>query len=81
LLVFLLLVFLLLVFLLLVFLLNDLFEFGFVFRGPARAGLGGEHAPRFGLADALAGVGLDGLGGGKWGWLAFRHGKDEYERD
>jgi len=43
----------------------------------ARRGL--DHACGFGLAYALAGVGLDGLGGRKPGWLAFRHGKDEYE--
>ncbi len=68
-------------FLTLIFLANDVFEFGLVFGGPAGTRLGGEHTRRLGLADAFAGVGLDGLGGGKRGWLAFRHGKDEYGRD
>jgi hypothetical protein len=57
------LVFLALVFLALVFLAKNLFEFGFVFRRAASAGLGGEHARGFGLSNAIAGVGLDGLGG------------------
>ena len=59
---------------------KDVFEFGLVFSGAAGARLGREDARGFGLADALAGVGLDGLGGGEAGWLAFRHGKDECGR-
>jgi hypothetical protein len=70
-----------LIFLALIFLLNNRFKFRFVFRGSAGAGLRGEHARGLGLANAVAGVGLDGLGGGKRGRLAFPHGKDEYGRD
>ena len=70
-----------LIYLTIIFLTNDFFEFGFVFGGAAGAGLGGEDARGFGLANAIAGVGFDRLGGGKRGWLAFRHGKDEYGRD
>jgi len=66
---------------LLIFLSDNLFEFGLVFLGAAGAGLGGEDARGFGLSDAIAGVGLDGFGGGKGSWLAFRHGKDEYGLD
>jgi len=47
--------------------------------GAAGARLGIDYPRRFGLAHALAGIGLDGLGGGKFPWLAFRHGKYEYE--
>ncbi len=39
---------------------------------------GGDHARGPGLAYSLTSVGLDGLGGRKPGWLAFRHDKDEY---
>ena len=42
---------------------EDVFEFWLVFSGAAGARLGGEHARGFGLADAFAGIGLDGLGG------------------
>jgi hypothetical protein len=42
------------------------------------AGFRLHHAGGFGLSDARAGVGLDCLGGRKWGGLAFRHGKYEY---
>jgi hypothetical protein len=52
-----------LIFQALVFLLEDLFEFGLVFGGPAGARFGGEHARGFGLSNAVAGVGLDGLCG------------------
>ena len=58
---------------------NDLFELGFVLGGAAGARLGVDDARRFGLAHALAGVGLYRFGGGKFSWLAFRHGKYEYE--
>lgn len=37
-----------------------------------------EDARRLGLADALAGVGLDGFGGRESGWLALGHGWNEY---
>ena len=47
----------------------------------AGARLGRDDARGLGLADTLAGVGLDGLGGRKTGWLAFRHGKNEYGID
>ena len=69
------------VYLTVIFLTNDFFQFGLVFCAPAGAGLSGEHTRRFGLADTVAGVGLDSLGGGKRSWLAFPHGKVEYGRD
>jgi hypothetical protein len=40
-----------------------------------------QNARGFWLAHALAGVGLHRLSGRKTGWLAFRHGKDEYGID
>jgi hypothetical protein len=50
--------------------------------GPAaRLRLVQQHARGLGLPDAFARVGLDGLCGRKSGWLAFRHGKDEYGID
>jgi hypothetical protein len=60
---------------------DDLIEFGFVFDLAAGTRLSFNHARGFGLADALAGVGFDGFGGGKNSWLAFRHGKDEYKEE
>ena len=53
--------------------LNELFEFGFVLGLAAGARFGIHDAGGLGLADALAGIGLDGLGGGKLFWLAFGH--------
>jgi hypothetical protein len=44
----------------------------------AGARLVGQDARWFGLAHALAGIGLNRLGGRKPGWLAFPHDKDEY---
>jgi hypothetical protein len=41
----------------------------------------GQNTRWFGLADALSGIGLDGLGRRKASWLAFRHGKYEYGID
>jgi len=40
-----------------------------------------QHARRLGLAYTLAGVGLDGFCGRKTGWLALRHGKNDYGID
>jgi hypothetical protein len=42
---------------------------------------GGQYARGLGLTYALAGVGFDGFCGGKTGWLAFRHSKNEYGID
>jgi hypothetical protein len=56
-------------------------EFGFVLGLAAGRRRSGQHARGLGLAHALAGVGLDGFCGGKTGWLAFRHGKNEYGID
>jgi hypothetical protein len=50
-------------YLILLFLTDNFLEFRLVFCGPASARLGREHARRFGLPYAIAGVGLDGLGG------------------
>jgi hypothetical protein len=61
------------------FLPDDFFQLGFVLGLAAGAGLSVYYARRFGLADTLAGVGLDGLGGREAGWLTFGHGKNEYE--
>ncbi len=58
---------------------DQVFELGLVFGLASGARSGLDDAHRFGLADALAGIGLDGLCGRKPGWLAFRHRKDEYE--
>ncbi len=44
----------------------------------AGGGCAGQDARGFGLTDALAGVGLDGFGSREAGWLAFRHGWNEY---
>ena len=60
---------------------EQIFEFGLVLGLAAGAGRAGQHARGLGLAYALAGVGLDGFCGGKTGWLAFRHGKNEYGID
>jgi hypothetical protein len=60
------------------FLADDFFQFGFVLGLAAGAGLCVEDARRLGLAYTLAGVSLDGFGGREAGWLAFRHGRDEY---
>ena len=57
---------------------EQIFESGLVFGLAAGARRVGQHARGFGLANALAGVGLDGFCGRKTGWLAFRHGKIEY---
>lgn len=57
----------------LLFLGDELVEFGLVFGGPARARLGVDDLGGFGLADALTGVGLDGLSGGKGRGLSFGH--------
>ena len=60
---------------------NDVFEFGLVLDFAAGTRLGVYDAGGFGLADARTGVGFDGFGNRKSGWLAFRHGKDEYGID
>ena len=57
---------------------EQIFESGLVFGLAAGARRVGQHARGFGLANALAGVGLDGFCGRKTGWLAFRHDKIEY---
>jgi hypothetical protein len=49
-----------------------------VLGGASGARLGVDYAHWFGLAHALTGVGLDRFRGGKFTWLAFRHGKYEY---
>src|ERR1039458_1967402 len=60
-------------------LLDDLFELGFMLGGAAGARDGVDYPRGFWLAHALPSVGFDRLGGGKFPWLAFRHGKYEYE--
>ena len=57
---------------------EQIFESGLVFGLAAGARRVGQHARGFGLANALAGVGLDGFCGRKTGWLAFRDDKIEY---
>ena len=47
--------------------------------GAAGARDGVDYPRGFWLAHALPSVGFDRLGGGKLPWLAFRHGKYEYE--
>ena len=59
---------------------DDFFELGFVLGFATGARHGIYNARGFWLAYALSGVGLYGLGGREWGWLAFRHGKHEYGR-
>jgi len=60
---------------------DDLFEFGFVLRGTASSWFGCENARGLGLTDTVARVRLDCLRSRKRSWLAFRHGKVEYEVD
>ncbi len=60
------------------FLTDDFFQLGFVLGFAAGAGFRVDNARRLGLADPLARVGLDGLGGREANWLAFCHGRDEY---
>src|ERR1039458_6547859 len=60
-------------------LLDDLFELGFMLGGPYTTRDGVDYPRGFWLAHALPSVGFDRLGGGKLPWLAFRHGKYEYE--
>ena len=57
---------------------EEVLEFGFVFGLAAGARGVGQDARGLGLADALAGVGLDGFSGRESGWLAFGHGWNEY---
>ena len=57
----------------LVFFAEEVLEFGLVFGLAAGARGVGQDAGGLGLADTLAGVGLDGLGGRESGWLAFGH--------
>ena len=65
--------------LLLVDLTNQFFQLWFVlYVARSARPLVVNHPRRFGLAHALAGVGLYRLGGGEPGWLAFRHGKIKY---
>src|SRR5579863_7405529 len=58
---------------------NYLFKFGLVLGLTGGAGsLIVNDARRFGLAHALAGIGLYRLGGGEPVWLAFRDHKIKY---
>jgi hypothetical protein len=57
---------------------QEVFQPGFVLSLATSAGRVGQDTRGLGLADALAGVGLDGLGGRETGWLAFGHGWNEY---
>ena len=60
---------------------DDLLQFWFVLDLAAGARLGVDDAGRFGLPHAFAGIGFHRLGGRKFSWLAFRHGKHEYGID
>ena len=60
---------------------EQIFELGLVLGLAAGGRRTGQSTRRFGLAHALTGVGFDGFGGRKTGWLAFRHGKNEYGVD
>ena len=53
--------------------LQQIYELGLVLGLAAGAWRIGQHARGFGLAHALACVGLDGLCGRETGWLAFCH--------
>lgn len=60
---------------------QQIFESGLVLGLPAGAGRVRQHARGPGLAHPLARVGFHGFCGRKTGWLAFRHGKNEYGID
>jgi hypothetical protein len=60
---------------------DQILKTGFVLGCPPGSWRIGENARGLRLSDTFAGIGLDGFGRRKWGWLAFRHGKDEYGID
>lgn len=59
-------------------LLDDLFELCLVLGPAPGSGRILNNARRLGLAHKFAGIGLNGLRGREFPWLAFRHGKVEY---
>jgi len=64
-----------------IFRMKDFVQGGLVLDGPPNARLRIHHSRRLGLTHSLPRIGLYRFGHRESGWLAFRHGNDEYGRE